>query len=155
MSTGFNVAFHVPDIDECTTDGTLCGDGDCINSEGGFRCECPKGYVLSNDGKNCIDVREEFCFNFFSRGTCSSPRAKSVTRSQCCCTMGKAWGNACEQCPAEDSGKPLTFLPSFSLSFENVFHDSNRRVPENVPQWTRSWSRQRRSERMHGHARNL
>ena len=94
------------DIDECTADENLCADGDCINTEGGVRCECPKGFVLSADGKQCVDVREELCFNnFLGGGVCSEPRLKAVTQSQCCCTMGQAWGNSCEKCPAEDSGK--------------------------------------------------
>ena len=94
---------------------SLCQDGDCVNKEGGFVCECPTGYVLSSDGKQCIDVREELCFNSYSRGICLDPRMMTMTKTQCCCTMGSSWGTACEECPPEDSGTSHT--PTFFLSF--------------------------------------
>ena len=93
------------DINECEVDLSLCEDGDCVNTEGGFQCECPRGFVLSTDGKKCVDVREELCFNAFLPGACMDPRATTMTRTQCCCTMGAAWGSFCDECPLEESRK--------------------------------------------------
>ena len=96
-------------------DENLCDEGDCINTQGSFKCECPTGYVLSSDGKKCVDVREELGFNTFrngGRGSCSDPRTTTMTKTQCCCTMGGAWGNACEKCPSEGTRKsPKVILP--------------------------------------------
>ena len=38
------------DIDECSSN--VCSDG-CENSEGSYRCLCPRGKVLGTDRKNC------------------------------------------------------------------------------------------------------
>lgn len=104
-----NILFS--DTNECAADANLCEDGDCINTDGGFKCECPPGYVLSPDGKKCVDVREELCFNTFRRGTCLDPRMTPLTRTQCCCTMGAAWGNGCDKCPLEGTRKKDCYLP--------------------------------------------
>ena len=111
---------NFPDVNECLADENLCDEGDCINTEGSFRCECPRGYVLSPDGKKCVDIREELCFNTFRRGSCSDPRSTTMTKTQCCCTMGGAWGNGCEKCPSEGSRKfqlllNLIYLPQWSV----------------------------------------
>ncbi|RVE53502.1 hypothetical protein evm_001872 [Chilo suppressalis] len=57
------------DVDECTewqVAGTglvsrgrtrLCG-GSCVNEPGSYRCSCPSGYRLGDDGKSCIDIDE-------------------------------------------------------------------------------------------------
>lgn len=47
------------DVDECAEwgavrlRGRLCG-GECVNEPGSYRCACPAGYRLSDDGKSCI-----------------------------------------------------------------------------------------------------
>jgi len=100
------------DINECSADADLCEDGDCINTEGGVRCECPRGYVLSSDGKKCVDIREELCFNTYRRGSCLDPRPTTMTRTQCCCTMGGAWGTSCDKCPSEGTADFEKLCPS-------------------------------------------
>lgn len=42
------------DVNECREDPSLCQNGRCVNSEGGFRCECYSGYTSSADKKSCI-----------------------------------------------------------------------------------------------------
>lgn len=42
------------DINECMFMPDACTGGDCINTDGSFRCECPPGYVLDSTGKACI-----------------------------------------------------------------------------------------------------
>lgn len=97
------------DVDECVTTEEICENGRCINTEGGVICECPVGYRLSDkpNSMRCIDVREDLCYDRYVghlRGRCSFPRTGAMTKKHCCCTMGKAWGKYCEQCPPEDSG---------------------------------------------------
>ena len=38
------------DVDGC--------DQQCVNTPGSFECRCSSGYVLSSDGKTCLDVNE-------------------------------------------------------------------------------------------------
>lgn len=50
------------DVNECEvykTEGAtrLCVHA-CINTPGSYRCACPAGYKLLNDGKNCEDIDE-------------------------------------------------------------------------------------------------
>lgn len=42
------------DINECLFMPDACEGGDCINTDGSFRCECPTGYVLDPSGKKCV-----------------------------------------------------------------------------------------------------
>lgn len=42
------------DINECEFMPDVCENGDCINTDGSFRCECQPGFVLDSTGKRCI-----------------------------------------------------------------------------------------------------
>lgn len=42
------------DINECTSVRGICAGGRCRNLEGGYRCECPPGLLLTSDGQKCI-----------------------------------------------------------------------------------------------------
>lgn len=44
------------DLNECSFMMNVCEGGDCINTDGSFRCECPTGYVLDSTGKRCIGM---------------------------------------------------------------------------------------------------
>ncbi len=102
------------DVDECGEDAARCGEGGrCINTQGGFRCECRRaaGFEPSPDGRRCLDRRLGRCHrevlpSSFGLERCpaSSERERSgaeVTKSDCCCALGAAWGERCELCPAK------------------------------------------------------
>lgn len=41
------------DINECVMQG-ICNNGQCVNAQGGFQCECKQGYALDDAGKDCL-----------------------------------------------------------------------------------------------------
>lgn len=49
------------DVDECL-DPDNCKFGQCINTDGSFRCECPYGYIL--EGAQCVGKYNCFTFHF-------------------------------------------------------------------------------------------
>lgn len=68
----------------------------------GLYCLC------SNSGSNYCNVADRrvgFCFRQLVAGRCTSytDGLMSVTRADCCCTMGAAWGPRCEICPSPTS----------------------------------------------------
>ncbi|UYV63504.1 FBN1 [Cordylochernes scorpioides] len=97
------------DINECVTIPGICTGGQCTNSEGSFRCICPRGFQLSANKKECLDsshvvcpdTRTNPCYQISELGRCSEPRPFNMTRRQCCCMKGSAgWGELwCELCP--------------------------------------------------------
>ena len=44
------------DIDECTENGRICLNGDCMNTPGSYRCICQRGYELSPDEAFCLGM---------------------------------------------------------------------------------------------------
>jgi Calcium-binding EGF domain len=41
------------DVDECSTVPGVCANGQCINTEGSYRCDCFAGYRPTSDRKRC------------------------------------------------------------------------------------------------------
>ncbi|XP_065835763.1 signal peptide, CUB and EGF-like domain-containing protein 1 [Oscarella lobularis] len=63
------------DIDECASTSKPHGCSHrCINSDGGFRCECRLGYDLYNNGKSCAKKCPNGCS---SHGFCNQKKAPS------------------------------------------------------------------------------
>ena len=56
LAAGSNCASHplcfFPDVDECIQAPKPC-NFICKNTEGGYLCSCPRGYLLQEDGKSC------------------------------------------------------------------------------------------------------
>ncbi|KAL3225696.1 hypothetical protein MRX96_025661 [Rhipicephalus microplus] len=91
------------DIDECREEPDVCQNGDCVNTHGGYRCQCHGGFQSSRDGKQCHDTRQEMCYTTFS--SCPRTGAGEMSRDQCCCSIGVAWGPHCEACPLRNSNE--------------------------------------------------
>lgn len=43
----------IADHDECSQTG-MCANGQCINMDGSFKCQCYSGFILSPSGHACI-----------------------------------------------------------------------------------------------------
>ncbi|XP_022906889.2 fibrillin-2-like [Onthophagus taurus] len=94
------------DINECQTIEGVCANGYCRNLPGSYMCDCLDGYQPDRDHKSCIDKRKEFCFRKLTRGDRCTPHHRemiAMTKAECCCALGEAWGAKCELCPQKFS----------------------------------------------------
>ncbi|KAM6963381.1 fibrillin-2b isoform 3-T3 [Aplochiton taeniatus] len=103
------------DINECA-DPVNCINGLCVNTPGSYLCNCPPDFELNPTGVGCVDTRVGNCFlDTLARGdggiSCSAEIGVGVTRASCCCSLGGAWGNPCELCPAANSTEYKTLCP--------------------------------------------
>ncbi|XP_077462687.1 fibrillin-2b [Stigmatopora argus] len=103
------------DINECA-DPVNCINGLCVNTPGSYLCNCPADFELNPTGVGCVDIRVGNCFlDILPRGdggiSCSAEIGVGVTRASCCCSLGGAWGNPCELCPAPNSTEYRTLCP--------------------------------------------
>ncbi|XP_041837926.1 fibrillin-1 isoform X2 [Melanotaenia boesemani] len=73
---------HNVDVDECLNDP--CVNGQCINTDGSFRCECPLGYRLDESGVTCVDTDECDIGNPCGNGTCTNV----IGGYECACDEG-------------------------------------------------------------------
>lgn len=48
------------DINECLITPNLCRNGECVNLQGSYRCDCFDGFEPSYDGKSCIGKSQDF-----------------------------------------------------------------------------------------------
>jgi fibrillin 2/3 len=48
------------DLNECSFMLDACDNGECINTDGSYRCECAQGYRLDGSGKKCIGKAKIF-----------------------------------------------------------------------------------------------
>ncbi|KAJ8714767.1 hypothetical protein PYW07_002992 [Mythimna separata] len=55
---GKSHSYSCVDIDECANDPTLCENGHCTNTPGGYECDCDVGFTKSPDGRSCLDMDE-------------------------------------------------------------------------------------------------
>ncbi|RUS90503.1 hypothetical protein EGW08_001771 [Elysia chlorotica] len=98
----FKNGVNCVDINECERIPNICkGGGECVNTEGSFRCTCPRGLSLDSTGLRCVDKRESTCYADYTRMFCSEAFLGTYTKADCCCSIGRAWGNPCTGCPKE------------------------------------------------------
>ena len=76
------------------------------------------------------DVRVGYCFGKFDEDGCTSPKARQMTKSVCCCTMGAGWGDPCELCPRQNTCKQLRLQKCILKAFISMgrpnFHSYNQ-----------------------------
>ncbi|XP_072529845.1 fibulin-7 [Salminus brasiliensis] len=127
------------DIDECvlfrlTQPGRLCLHT-CVNTAGSYRCECPIGYALSRDSRNCQDIdecdggahnctSEQVCVNTFGGYRCMEvdcPRLRNAS-------YVKTSPQRCERNPCLEGDKACLQAP-VSVNFHFMSVVSNMTAP--------------------------
>ncbi|XP_077776100.1 latent-transforming growth factor beta-binding protein 3 [Podarcis muralis] len=106
---------HCQDINECAMQG-VCQGGECLNTQGSFRCACKPGHVLGPSRTHCVPEKageKSLCFRLVSpEHLCQHPLPTKLTRQTCCCSVGKAWGARCERCPADGTASFREICPA-------------------------------------------
>ncbi|XP_026573466.1 latent-transforming growth factor beta-binding protein 3 [Pseudonaja textilis] len=106
---------HCQDINECAMQG-VCQGGECLNTQGSFRCACKPGQVLGPSRTHCVAEKggeRSLCFRLVSpEQQCQHPLSTKLTRQTCCCSVGKAWGIHCERCPADGTAAFREICPA-------------------------------------------
>ncbi|XP_063299187.1 latent-transforming growth factor beta-binding protein 1 isoform X2 [Pelobates fuscus] len=49
---------QVTEINECTVDPDICGEGQCVNLPEGYTCICFTGFTLNEERTKCVDIDE-------------------------------------------------------------------------------------------------
>uniref|UniRef100_A0AAZ3Q2V8 Fibrillin 2b n=1 Tax=Oncorhynchus tshawytscha TaxID=74940 RepID=A0AAZ3Q2V8_ONCTS len=84
------------DINEC--DSSPCVNGICRNFAGSFNCECSHGSKLDSTNTICVDSMKGTCWLNIQDGRCEVNINGATLKSECCSTLGAAWGSPCERC---------------------------------------------------------
>ncbi|XP_044161099.1 latent-transforming growth factor beta-binding protein 4 isoform X1 [Bufo gargarizans] len=126
------------DVDECETLQGVCGTALCENVEGSFLCICPNsneefdpmfGKCIRTPSaarpaypSNTALTRVEFVptpglnecyYNLEDPNVCENVLSRNVSQVECCCTVGKGWGQACQiqRCPSMESAEYRRLCP--------------------------------------------
>ncbi|KAM6963384.1 fibrillin-2b isoform 6-T6 [Aplochiton taeniatus] len=84
------------DINEC--ESSPCVNGICRNIAGSFNCECYHGSKLDSTNTICVDSMKGTCWLNIQDGRCEVNINGATLKSECCSTLGAAWGSPCERC---------------------------------------------------------
>lgn len=105
------------DIDECHVNNGGCSHH-CENTQGSYKCSCPKGYAFGANSRDCEDIDE--CSE--DNGGCQDKCFNEPGSFRCACTAGKTLsfdGHSCYTplTPTKplNPTKPLSSLPQPSL----------------------------------------
>ncbi|XP_054530117.1 fibrillin-3 isoform X19 [Pan troglodytes] len=84
------------DVDECLS--SPCVNGVCQNLAGSYTCKCGPGSQLDPSGTICLDSTKGTCWLKIQESRCEVNLQGASLRSECCATLGAAWGSPCERC---------------------------------------------------------
>ena len=99
--------YSCEDIDECAEAGVeLCSGGACVNTHGSYQCRCFPGTSLDSTGRLCVDSQRGTCWRAVTEGQCEDSLPTLALKSECCCSVGLAWGSPCHTCTKEDCDCP-------------------------------------------------
>lgn len=74
-----------PDINECEVFPGVCTNGQCVNTQGSFRCECAEGLTLDSTGRTCVGKeRGETAEKSHAARARRPSTTRSRSRSQTC-----------------------------------------------------------------------
>ncbi|XP_066279382.1 latent-transforming growth factor beta-binding protein 1-like isoform X2 [Branchiostoma lanceolatum] len=125
------------DVDECSI-GNPCGKSVCQNLPGHFTCVCTQGLVFDKDTQRCVSAwlaeqrrSRKQCFSELKDldfGCADNPAGFNVTKEECCCSLGVAWGDSCElfPCPSRNAADYLELCTT--LSGFLMKHDQNNEI---------------------------
>ncbi|XP_010877329.3 latent-transforming growth factor beta-binding protein 2 isoform X2 [Esox lucius] len=89
------------DVDECRSD-RICGDGDCVNTDGSYYCICLEGYATeSTEGVSCRDIDECSKDGVCSRGQCLNTDGSYL----CLCEAGFKYSPDTADCEDQNECK--------------------------------------------------
>ncbi|KAK4808060.1 hypothetical protein QYF61_017080 [Mycteria americana] len=109
--------FLPTDINECTSNP--CVNGVCRNNAGSFACECSPGSKLDPSGTICVDSMKGTCWLNIQDGRCEVNINGATLKSECCATLGAAWGSPCERCEI-DTACPRGYARMKGVTCEDV-----------------------------------
>uniref|UniRef100_A0AAY4E663 Fibrillin 2b n=1 Tax=Denticeps clupeoides TaxID=299321 RepID=A0AAY4E663_9TELE len=104
-------------INEC--ESSPCVNGICRNLIGSFDCECSHGSKLDSTNTICVDSMKGTCWLNIQDGRCEVNINGATLKSECCSTLGAAWGSPCERCEI-DTACPKGFARMKGLVCEDV-----------------------------------
>ncbi|MEQ2240748.1 Fibrillin-2, partial [Ilyodon furcidens] len=84
------------DINEC--ESSPCINGICRNIAGSFSCDCARGSKLDSTNTICVDSMKSTCWLTIQDNRCEVNINGATLKSECCSTLGAAWGSPCEPC---------------------------------------------------------
>ncbi|XP_062900141.1 latent-transforming growth factor beta-binding protein 2-like isoform X1 [Mobula hypostoma] len=115
-------ATEISVINVCEVSPSICGPGLCISQQGGYTCNCNKGYQLDDQQKKCVDVDE--CREI--PHLCSYGQCENTAGSyRCICLTGFVLNrqgtdcidvNECDADPCEGNGRCINIVGTYSCS---------------------------------------
>nr|XP_015220808.1 PREDICTED: fibrillin-3 [Lepisosteus oculatus] len=105
------------DVNEC--ESSPCVNGVCRNTAGSFNCECSRGSKLDSTNTVCVDSMKGTCWLNIQDGRCEVNINGATLKSECCSTLGAAWGSPCERCEI-DAACPRGFARMKGVTCEDV-----------------------------------
>uniref|UniRef100_A0A4W3JXS0 Fibulin-7-like protein n=1 Tax=Callorhinchus milii TaxID=7868 RepID=A0A4W3JXS0_CALMI len=137
------------DVDECELfqrerQARLCAHA-CVNTPGSYRCTCPPGYTLQEEGRGCDDVnecssgqhncsREESCINNHGGFYCVRPECP---KSRFNASYVKTSQFKCERNPCHMDSK-LCANAAYSITYHYLTLTSNLKTPRALFRMTTS-----------------